>query len=134
MILVAQGGTRDFNPDLPQSIIDRALERDAPAASAEYLAQFRTDVEGFITREAVEDCVNLGVHERPAQRSQSYIAFVDPSGGSSDAMTLAIAHTEGKTQILDVIRERRPPFSPEAVTEEYAKLIGPIKHPNLGIV
>jgi hypothetical protein len=38
-------------------------------------------------------------------------------------MTLAIAHTEGKTQILDVIRERRPPFSPEAVTEEYAKLI-----------
>jgi hypothetical protein len=123
MILVAQGGTRDFNPDLPQSIIDRALERDAPAASAEYLAQFRTDVEGFITREAVEDCVNLGVHERPPQRSQGYIAFVDPSGGSSDAMTLAIAHTEGKTQILDVIRERRPPFSPEAVTEEYAKLI-----------
>jgi hypothetical protein len=33
-------------------------------------------------------------------------------------MTLAIAHTEGKTQILDVIRERRPPFSPEAVVEE----------------
>ena len=123
MILVAQGGTRDFNPDLPQSIIDRALERDAAAASAEYLAQFRTDVEGFITREAVEDCVNLGVHERPPQRAQGYIAFVDPSGGSSDAMTLAIAHTEGKTQILDVIRERRPPFSPEAVTEEYAKLI-----------
>ena len=38
MILVAQGGTRDFNPDLPQSIIDRALERDAAAASAEYLS------------------------------------------------------------------------------------------------
>ena len=26
MILVAQGTTRDFNPDLPQSIIDRAME------------------------------------------------------------------------------------------------------------
>ena len=38
-------------------------------------------------------------------------------------MTLAIAHTEGKKQILDVIRERKPPFSPEAVTEEFAKLI-----------
>ena len=34
-----------------------------------------------------------------------------------------IAHTEGKAQILDVIRERKPPFSPEAVVEEYAKLI-----------
>ena len=41
----------------------------------------------------------------------------------SDAMTLAIAHTEGKTQILDLIRERKPPFSPEAVTEEFAKII-----------
>ena len=105
MILVAQGTTRDFNPDLPQSIIDRAMERDASAASAEYMAQFRTDVEGFIMREAVDACVNLGVHERLPERAHSYVAFVDPSGGSSDAMTLAIAHTEGKTQILDVIRE-----------------------------
>ena len=28
-------------------------------------------------------------------------------------MTLAIAHKEGETEILDVIRERKPPFSPE---------------------
>ena len=122
-ILVAQGATRDFNPDLPQSIIDRAMERDAAAASAEYMAQFRTDVEAFITREAVEACVNSGVHERPPARSHGYVAFVDTSGGSSDAMTLAIAHKEGETEILDAVRERRPPFSPEAVTEEYAKLI-----------
>ena len=122
-ILVAQGTTRDFNPDLPQSIIDRAMERDSAAASAEYLAQFRTDVEGFLTREAVEACVNLGIRERPPVRAYNYVAFVDPSGGSSDSMTLAIAHTEGTTQILDAIRERKPPFSPEAVTEEYAKLV-----------
>ena len=122
-ILVAQGATRDFNPDLPQSIIDRAMERDSAAAAAEYMAQFRIDVEGFITREAVEACVDLGVRERPPVRTHNYIAFVDPSGGSSDAMTLAIAHTEGTTQILDAIRECKPPFSPEAVTEEYAKLV-----------
>ncbi len=36
---------------------------------------------------------------------------------------MAIAHTEGKTQILDLIRERKPPFSPEQVTEEFAKII-----------
>jgi hypothetical protein len=30
-------------------------------------------------------------------------------------MTLAIAHKEGETEILDLIRERRAPFSPEAV-------------------
>ncbi len=122
-ILVAKGSTRDFNPDLSQEIIDRAMERDAAAASAEYMAEFRTDVETFITREAVEACVNLGVHERGPERTHKYVAFVDPSGGSSDAMTLAIAHKEGETEILDVIRERKPPFSPEAVAEEYAKLI-----------
>ena len=38
-------------------------------------------------------------------------------------MTLAIAHKEGETEILDVIRERKPPFSPEAVVEEFASLM-----------
>jgi hypothetical protein len=83
-ILVAQGATRDLNPDLPQSIIDRAMERDAAAASAEYLVQFRTDVEAFITREAVEACITAGVFERPPERKHSYVGFVDPSGGSSE--------------------------------------------------
>ena len=99
------------------------MERDAAAASAEYMAEFRTDVEAFITREAVEACVNLGSRERATRAYAQIVAFVDPSGGSSDAMTLAIAHKEDETEILDVIRERKPPFSPEAVAEEYAKLV-----------
>jgi hypothetical protein len=86
-------------------------------------AQFRTDVESFISREAVEACSNLGLHERPPERAHSYIAFVDPGGGSSDSMTLAIAHTEGKTQVLDAVREIKPPFSPEAAVDEFASLI-----------
>jgi outer membrane protein assembly factor BamA len=32
----------------------------------------------------------------------TYIAFVDPSGGSHDAMTLAIAHVENERVVLDV--------------------------------
>jgi hypothetical protein len=35
-------------------------------------------------------------------------------------MTLAIAHKEGGTEVLDLIRERRAPFSPEAVLDEFA--------------
>jgi hypothetical protein len=42
LILVAQGASQTFNPTLPESVVDRALERDAASASAEYLAQFRT--------------------------------------------------------------------------------------------
>jgi hypothetical protein len=123
VILVAHGTSRTFNPELPQAVVDRAMERDEPAARAEYLAEFRTDVENFLTREVIEACVKVGVHERAPDRKHVYTAFADPSGGSSDSFTLAVVHTEGTTQILDAIRERKPPFSPEAVVAEYAALL-----------
>jgi hypothetical protein len=122
-ILVCQGTSREFNPDLPQSVVDRAIERDPAAARAEYLAEFRTDIASLLTEETVGACVDADVRERPFQRSNSYLAFCDPSGGSSDAMTLAISHKEAETVVLDVIRENRPPFSPEGVVAEYASLL-----------
>jgi hypothetical protein len=122
-ILVCQGTSREFNPDLPQSVIDRAIERDPAAARAEYLAEFRTDIASLLTEESVGACIDPGVKERAFSRSHSYLAFVDPSGGSSDAMTMAIAHREAETTVLDVIREHRPPFSPEAVVAGFASTI-----------
>jgi hypothetical protein len=106
LILVAHGASRTFNPSLPQSVVDRALERDAASASAEYLAQFRTDVESFISREAVEACVAVGVRERAPLPDADYMGFVDPSGGSADSMTLAVAHKEGDVVVIDALRER----------------------------
>jgi hypothetical protein len=50
------------------------------------------------------------------------MAAVDPSGGSSDSMTLAIAHADGERGILDLVREWRPPFSPESVVIEIASI------------
>ena len=35
-------------------------------------------------------------------------------------MTLAISHKEADTAILDLLREVRPPFSPESVVEDFA--------------
>ena len=70
-ILVAQGASRDFNPDLAQSVVDRAIERDPAAASAEYLAQFRTDIESLLTHEAVAACTDPGVRERKFDRNHS---------------------------------------------------------------
>jgi hypothetical protein len=122
-ILVCRGASREFNASLPQAIVDRATERDAAAAAAEYLAEFRSDIEGFVASEVLDKCIAAGTHERPPLRAQSYVGFCDPSGGSKDSMTLGIAHTEGSTQVLDVLRERKPPFSPEAVVAEYAHLL-----------
>jgi hypothetical protein len=122
-ILVGQGPSRAFNPTLPQSVVDRALERDYAAASAEYLAQFRSDVESLLTREAIEAVTVAGRFELPPVSGLQYSAFVDPSGGSADSMTLAIAHRDGERAVLDAAREIRPSFSPEAVVQEFCELL-----------
>jgi hypothetical protein len=62
-VLVWQAATRVMNPTVPQRLIDEELERDPAKASAEYLAQFRSDVESFISLEVVDAAV--GSLERP---------------------------------------------------------------------
>jgi len=123
LVLVAKGPSRTFNSTLSQSVVDRAYERDPAVAAAEYGGEFRTDVEAFVSREIVEAAIETGVYERGRLDDTRYCAFCDPSGGSSDSMTLAIAHVEKRRLILDVIRERRPPFSPEAVVADFADLL-----------
>ena len=102
-ILVWQATTRDMNPTVPQSWIDTQLAKDPARASADYLAQFSSDLEGFISREAVMACVVPGLRERPPDRRVRHHAFVDPSGGSTDSFTLCIGHNDiaRRTVILD---------------------------------
>jgi hypothetical protein len=120
-ILVAQGASRDFNPLLPQSVVDRAMERDRAHATAEFLAQFRSDIETFVSYEVVRACVGDYLEAAPVS-GHRYSAFVDPSGGSADSFTMAISHREGERIFIDAIREIQPPFSPEAVITEFAAL------------
>ncbi len=126
-VLVVQAPTRALNATVPEHVIARALAEDPDAAGAEYLAQFRRDVSSFLEREAVEACVVPGRRELPPLAGQTYRAFCDPSGGSQDSMTLAVAHREGEGEqargVLDCVREVRPPFSPDAVVADFAKLL-----------
>jgi hypothetical protein len=123
-VLVWQAATRTMNNTVPQAFIDAALADDPALNTAEYLAQFRTDIESFITREAVLACVLPSVFERPKEHYKTYHAFCDPSGGSSDSMTLAIGHRDldRKIIVVDALRETRAPFSPATVVEEFAAL------------
>ncbi|CAJ0869636.1 hypothetical protein AMST5_02155 [freshwater sediment metagenome] len=122
-VLIWKAATRVMNPSFPQKIINAAMERDAASASAEYMAAFRADIEGFITREALMACVEDGVYERGPLRATRYFGFVDPSGGVKDSMTLAVSHREGDMMVLDALREVRPPFSPDAVVQEFAAFL-----------
>jgi hypothetical protein len=125
MILVAQGSSRTFNPSLPQSVVDRAMERDAASAAAEFGALFRRDIESYVLREAVFSCVARGVLERPPVRNIMYRAFCDPSGGSVDSMSLCVGHYESgrQTVVVDALREAKPPFSPEQVVGGFCALL-----------
>ena len=123
-VLVWRGTSLEMNSSLDPRIVSEAFEADAESAAAEYNAEFRTDISAFIDRAAVQAVVPEGVMELPPALGIQYTAFVDPSGGSTDSMTLAVAHMESNSvAVLDCIRERKPPFSPEDVTMEFAALL-----------
>jgi hypothetical protein len=119
-VLVWRAPTRTMNPTVPQRVIDEAVEHDAASAAAEYMAQFRIDVETYISRDVVQAAVVAGRYELPRVEGIRYHGFTDPSGGSSDSMTLCVAHMQGDRVIVDLIRERRAPFSPDSVVKEFS--------------
>ncbi|WP_150298869.1 hypothetical protein [Pseudomonas profundi] len=122
-VLVAQAPSRMMNPDLPQHIVDDARAEDPLSCAAEFDAQFRSDVESYVSIEAVEACTRPSPLELPKCRGQRYMAFTDPSGGVADAFTLAIAHLEDETVVIDCTRSRKPPFSPESVVAEFCGVL-----------
>ena len=67
----------------------------------------------------------MGLFERRPVDGTVYTAFVDPAGGSGqDSMTLAVAHVNAEgIAVLDLVREMKPPFSPESVTTEFAETV-----------
>ncbi len=121
--LVWQASTWRMNPTISREELENEFEADPARAAAEYGAEFRSDLEAFVSREVVEGAVEPGRHELPPVHGVSYLAAVDPSGGSKDAMTLAIAHADGERGVLDAVRVRKPPFSPESVVNEFTDLL-----------
>ncbi len=122
-ILVARGTSKEFNPSLPQEEIDEALERDPEWAKAEYLAQWRDDIESFVSRDAVERCIGeKNVIERPYMLGMRYHCFVDAAGGSgADSMTMAIAHKHQEAVMIDKVVEVKPPFHTGDAVADFCK-------------
>ena len=118
-----------MNPTLARDgdVISGAFKRDPAWADAEFGANFRTDIEAFVSIEALEAVTSPGVFERAPQPNTAYFAFVDPSGGSADSMSMAISHWDGEKAVLDLAREVVPPFSPEGVVEEFCSTLAPYR-------
>jgi hypothetical protein len=133
-VLVWQAPTVRMH-DTPQirAHVKKAYDADPISAAAEYGAKFRTDVESYLPIELVEAATDHGIRVRP-KATQTYHAFCDPSGGSQDSMTLAIAHWDHALQasVLDYLGEWAPKpdeereattFSPEEATSEAAEVL-----------
>jgi len=123
--LVWRAPTTIMNPTISQSLIDEAIREDPVAARTEWQAEFRDDLESYLSVEMIEQAVVPGRHELPCLRDVTYHAFCDPSGGRADSFTLAIVHLDHATDkiIVDRIEERRPPLAPQDVVKEYSAIL-----------
>jgi len=113
-----------MNPTINPLIIEKALHRDKASAKAEWLAEFREDLEDFLSLELIEQAVIPGRIELPPQKNIRYFGFCDPSGGRADFMTLGITHrSKDEKVIVDLIHSSKPPFSPDSVVRLQAQIL-----------
>jgi hypothetical protein len=123
-VLVWKGSTAEMNPRIDKAVIEEAYADDPEAARAEYGAEFRDDLADYITRELVEAVTMWGRSDLPPEAGVTYSAFCDPSGGLSDAMTLAVGHLSvDNLCVLDRLLEIRPPFDPEVAVAQCASVL-----------
>lgn len=124
-ILFWKAPTWVMNLTITREDLEEEFQADPAKATADYGAEFRTDVEKFVRQEVIDACTMFGVHEIAPRAANQYIAVVDPSGGSADGFTLAIGHREDELIFIDLVEERLPPFSPDSVVDEFAERIRP---------
>ena len=119
-----QAPSRTLNPTINQSEIDRDMQDDPASARAEWLAEWRDDIAGWLEQELIDASVDRNVTVRPPLRRYTYRSGCDPSGGAKDSFTLAIAHTdEAGVEVLDCVVEVKAPFNPTLATEQLAGVL-----------
>ena len=74
-VAVWKASSRDMNETISQATVLAAYARDFTASQAEWGGEFRTDIEGFLSLEAVESCIVSGRHELPRLAGVTYAAF-----------------------------------------------------------
>lgn len=121
-ILIWRSPTRLMNPTISELFIEREAKKDPLAARAEWYAEFREDIEEFLSLEAIEACCVLDGTLAPDIMRHQYLAFTDPSGGRADAFTLAVGH-KGEKFTVDLLRAWEPPLVPESAVGDIVEIL-----------
>jgi hypothetical protein len=122
-VLVIQAPSRVLNPTLPEQVVAEAMERDPAAARAEWLGEWRDDVDAFLPREVVESAIDRGVVSRPPLPNVRYRGFADAASGTGgDSLAIGVAHVDGEIVVVDVAHEIRPPFNPQSAIADVSSV------------
>jgi hypothetical protein len=121
--VVMRAPTTALNTNISRHVIERDFRLDPESAKAEWLGLFRGDMESYVPAHLVDQATDPGVEVREYDSENSYKAFLDPSGGVSDSMTVAIIHRESDYAVLDLVLEVAPPFSPRDVVADFARVL-----------
>jgi hypothetical protein len=99
-LLVFKATTEMMNPSFPA--LEEMARNMTPARFAqEFLAEFASDIESFLSMADIEKCIDWNVSERaPDLTRHKYFAFVDMAGGGADHHVLAIGHNESSPDLL----------------------------------
>jgi hypothetical protein len=126
-VLVVKGTTLQFNPTADRNRIAADLLRDPARYHAEYNSEWRDDLSTFLSRDLIDAAVDNGVLVRPPVEGTIYRGFCDASGARRDSFTMAIAHREphngGLRVVVDLVYEKRVPFSPSETVDEIVALL-----------
>ena len=116
-----------MNPQLPQSVVDKAMATNPHKANADYNCVWREDSSECFALDATEAATDVGIHERPYAPGTIYTAYQDSAlgvdGGSSFALGLAHRDAGSDIAILDLLREKKPPFVFHEVIAEFAQIL-----------
>jgi hypothetical protein len=123
-VLVVRAATRDLNAEITQAFIDEELTRDPHAAKAEYLSIFRGDISEYLPGDLLDCAIMPNRRMLPRMEGCAYVGHVDPSGGVTDRMTLAVSHRDRDRVILDKLITVQPPFNPEETVARFCEVLG----------
>ena len=96
------------------------MAEDPAATSEEWLAEFRSDVTGFLEVEPVEAATRQSLLGRAQTQGFYQHAYCAPSGGRSDAMTLALAHQDNHRSVMDLLRSVGPSLDTARVVTDFS--------------
>lgn len=123
-VLIWQASAPEMNPTLPLGYLARMKEDDPEAYASEVLGEFRAGISSLFDPAALDAVVVCGRRELAPVEGITYRAFADPSGGRSDAFTVAVGHRQNEgVAVVDALRTWAAPFNPGRVVEEAAALL-----------